>query len=129
MRDSVDVLGVGVHPLTWTELLEEVDGFIRSAQPRTIAYANVHVINSAQKDHALHGFLAGTDICYCDGNGVVLGARLLGESLPERMTGADWIWALAEQAALKGWRIYRSAARPAPPPLRLPSSARSTPPW
>jgi len=106
MRDSVDVLGVGVHPLTWSELLEEVEGFITSARPRTIAYANVHVINTAQKDRPLRDFLHGTDVCYCDGNGVVLGAKLLGEVLPERMTGADWIWALAERAAQQGWRIY-----------------------
>ena len=106
MRDSVDVLGIGVHPLTWPELLEEVGGFIAKAQPRTIAYANVHVINTAQKDASLRNFLNDTDVCYCDGNGVVLGAKLLGSLLPERMTGADWIWKLAERAEKESWRIY-----------------------
>ena len=38
-------------------------------------------------------------LCYCDGNGVKMVAQILGESLPERMTGADWIWDLARRSA------------------------------
>jgi N-acetylglucosaminyldiphosphoundecaprenol N-acetyl-beta-D-mannosaminyltransferase len=106
MKTPVDVLGVGVHPLTWPELLACVGEFIAAGTPRTVAYANVHVINTAIEDDRLRSFLSGVDVCYCDGNGVVLGARLLGRELPERMTGADWIWPLAERAAAEGWRIY-----------------------
>ena len=73
---------------------------------RTIAYANVHVINTAAHHPPLRDFLNTVDVCYCDGNGVVLGAKLLGEVLPERMTGADWIWALAAEAERQGWRLY-----------------------
>ena len=106
MKTPVDVLGVGVHPLTWPELLALVGDFIQADLPHTVAYANVHVINTAAQDAALRDFLAAVDVCYCDGNGVVLGARLLGREIPERMTGADWIWSLAEEAAAKGWRLY-----------------------
>ena len=101
MKTPVDVLGVGVHPLTWSELLALVGDFIQDGLPHTVAYANVHVINTAARDVALRDFLAEVDVCYCDGNGVVLGARLLGREIPERMTGADWIWSLAEVAAAK----------------------------
>ncbi len=106
MKTPVDVLGVGVHPLTWPELLALVGDFIQDDLPHTVAYANVHVINTAARDADLRGFLADVDVCYCDGNGVVLGAKLLGREIPERMTGADWIWSLAEAAAEAGWRIY-----------------------
>lgn len=65
----------------------------------------MHVLNVAADDDALTAFLAGVDVCYCDGGGVVLGAKILGRELPERMTGADWIWDLAERAAAEGWRL------------------------
>lgn len=93
----VDVLGVRVHALDLPGLLRAVDDLILRGRA-TVAYANVHVLNEAVKDKDLRGFLNDADVCYCDGSGVVLGARLLGRSLPERMTGADWIWDLAAHA-------------------------------
>lgn len=103
---------MGVHPLRWTELLQQVGQQIASGQPHTVAYANVHVLNTAAEDSALRDFLESVDICYCDGEGVRWGARLLGERLPERMTGADWIWDLAREAEEKGWKIFWIGGEP-----------------
>ena len=106
----VDVLGVGVHALRRQELLDQVvawmeeaqaetrAGAVASSRRRTVAYANAHVLNCALSDERLRTFLNAADLCYCDGNGVRMGARLLGDTLPERMTGADWIWDLAWRA-------------------------------
>ena len=66
-----------MHPLTWPDLLAAVGRFITEGSRRTIAYANVHVINTAVRDAQLRSFLNTIDVCYCDGNGVVLGAKLL----------------------------------------------------
>jgi N-acetylglucosaminyldiphosphoundecaprenol N-acetyl-beta-D-mannosaminyltransferase len=103
--DRVQILGVGVDPIESYELLPCVTALIQSEATATVAYANVHVINQAHRHPELHRFLAEADLVYCDGTGVQLGARLLGSSLPARMTGADWIWELA--AAAEGrWRLY-----------------------
>ncbi|MFT4976976.1 MAG: N-acetylglucosaminyldiphosphoundecaprenol N-acetyl-beta-D-mannosaminyltransferase [Myxococcota bacterium] len=110
--ERVDVLGVGVHAYTWPELLAQVRAWIIAGEPRTVAYANVHVLNTARRDAALRTFLDGVDACYCDGSGVILGARLLGAALPERMTGADWIWDLAAEAESSGWRIHWIGGEP-----------------
>ena len=95
----VNVLGVGVDPVDRAAMLRRVDAMVddhaRDGRSRVVAYANVHVVNAAQHDSELRAFLAASDLCYCDGNGVVLGARALGHALPGRMTGADWIWDLA----------------------------------
>lgn len=109
---KVDILGVGVHPFTWPQLLDQVARWIQQGEPRTVAYANVHVLNVAHRDRVLWAFLNRVDACYCDGNGVVLGAKLLGQALPERMTGADWIWELAQAAAQNRWRIYWLGGEP-----------------
>lgn len=91
----VDVLGVPVAALDLSGLLDRVLQQVGSGGPWTVGYVNAHVLNQAAREPALHAFLRGLDLCYCDGNGVRLGARLLGQELPARMTGADWIWALA----------------------------------
>lgn len=69
-----------------------------------MAYLNVHVANLAETDPRLSRFLKGVDLCYCDGEGIRLGAKLIGEDLPERLTGADWIWDLAALAEGR-WKI------------------------
>ena len=98
------VLGLPVDSLDLPGLLDAVDGFITRGAPVTVSYLNVHVANIAADDPELTRFLQGVELCYCDGSGVVLGAKLLGESLPARMTGADWIWSLAERAEGR-WRV------------------------
>ena len=87
------------------ELLNQVGGLIEAGGPATVSYVNAHVLNLAARDPALLAFLQQVDLCYCDGNGVRLAARLLGQQLPERMTGADWIWDLAAMAEGR-WRLY-----------------------
>ena len=109
---AVDILGVMVDVLTWPTMLEQVSMAIHDSDRITIAYANVHVLNTSRRDAPLQAFLNTTELCYCDGNGVVLGARLLGHDLPGRMTGADWIWDLAGAAADRGWRIHWVGGEP-----------------
>ena len=113
MLPRVTLLGVGIHPFTWSALLTWIRQRLENPTVHsTIAYANVHVLNEASRDDTLRTFLNQVDICYCDGNGVVLGARMLGQHLPERMTGADWIWDLAAEAAAEGWRIWWIGGEP-----------------
>jgi len=100
-----------VDPITADELMPSVAALIDAGAPATVAYANVHVLNQSRKDQALRAFLNDAHLVYCDGNGVRLGARVLGEQLPERMTGADWIWQLAAHAEGK-WRIYWIGGEP-----------------
>jgi N-acetylglucosaminyldiphosphoundecaprenol N-acetyl-beta-D-mannosaminyltransferase len=109
--ERVVVLGVRVDALGVQALLGRVAAFIDADTRATIAYANVHVLNTAQGDTALRAFLNGVDVCYCDCGGVVLGARLLGHDLPGRMTGADWIWDLARVAEGR-WRIFWLGGEP-----------------
>jgi N-acetylglucosaminyldiphosphoundecaprenol N-acetyl-beta-D-mannosaminyltransferase len=72
----------------------------------TVAYANAHTLNVAYQDTEYRGILKSAGLVYCDGGGVVLGARLLGKHLPGRMTGADWIYPLARICAEEGVSLY-----------------------
>jgi N-acetylglucosaminyldiphosphoundecaprenol N-acetyl-beta-D-mannosaminyltransferase len=107
----IPILGVGVDAVDRVGMLDGVATLVWRGGA-TVAYVNVHVLDVAASDARLRTFLAAADLVYCDGGGVVLGARLLGHTLPERMTGADWIWDLAERAAAEGWRVYWMGGEP-----------------
>jgi N-acetylglucosaminyldiphosphoundecaprenol N-acetyl-beta-D-mannosaminyltransferase len=96
--DRVHILGLPIDPLDVAGLLDRVEQYVVSGHQHTVSYLNVHVANTASRDPELRAFLDSVDLCYCDGAGIRLGARLLGHQLPERMTGADWIWDLAARS-------------------------------
>lgn len=104
-RPGATLQGIHVDAVDLAQLLERVRAFVDDPEPRTVAYVNVHVLNTAAEDAPLTEFLAGVDLCYADGKGVVLGARLTGQDLPERMTGADWIHDLADACVTHGWKL------------------------
>jgi len=112
----VNVLGMRVDQVTTGDVLrsvdEYIDEYIKEGGRRTIMYANVHVINQALSDPELMETVNRSDLVYPDGFGVVMGARLLGEELPPRMTGADWIHDFCRHAAMKGHTIYIVAGEP-----------------
>jgi N-acetylglucosaminyldiphosphoundecaprenol N-acetyl-beta-D-mannosaminyltransferase len=106
MREAIELLGVRVDRTTWPELREEVAAAIARRERRTIGYVNVHVLNSAAANPALRETLNRFDHVYCDGEGVRIGARIAGAELPERMTGADFVWDLAARLAPPHARWY-----------------------
>lgn len=110
--EPVSVLGVRIDPVTWDELREIVIARIAARQRTTVMYANVHVLNTAQATPALVSALNRADIVYCDGEGVRVAARLTGQRLPDRMTGADFIWDLARRLAETATPVYWVGASP-----------------
>jgi N-acetylglucosaminyldiphosphoundecaprenol N-acetyl-beta-D-mannosaminyltransferase len=110
--NRVEVLGVMVDPLALDEVLETVESFIQSGEKKTVHYANVYCVNLACKDREFRGILNRADLVYCDGYGVVLGAKIIGGMIPGRMTGADWIHDLCRFCGGKGYSIYLLGSRP-----------------
>lgn len=104
--NRVDVIGVPVDPVTVDQLHERILAFIRTGKRATVLHANVHAINLAWKHAWFAQILREADLVFCDGAGVRLGARLLGQQLPARITYADWMWRLAGWCASQRLSLY-----------------------
>jgi N-acetylglucosaminyldiphosphoundecaprenol N-acetyl-beta-D-mannosaminyltransferase len=108
----VNVLGVGVDPLTVEELHAEIESLVRGRKRGLVLNANAHCLNLCYEDPALRGFLNSAETIFCDGVGVMLAARILGGRIPARITYADWAWQLADFAAARGFSLFFLGARP-----------------
>jgi N-acetylglucosaminyldiphosphoundecaprenol N-acetyl-beta-D-mannosaminyltransferase len=109
----VDVLGVGVDPLTVEGLHAEIGHLVRGGRGGLVLNANAHCLNLCYEDPALRRFFGAADVVFCDGAGVMLAARLLGRRrIPERITYADWAPRLAAFAAAEGFSLFFLGARP-----------------
>jgi len=108
----VEILGVKVYPLDMVSLHDIMKAGIETGRRMLILNTNVHCLNLAHEHPWLCNFLNQSDIVFCDGAGVRLGARVLGYRIPPRITYADWIWQLAEFAESCSFSFFFLGARP-----------------
>lgn len=108
----VNVLGVGVDPITVEELHAEIGRLVREEDHALVLNVNAHCLNLCYRDPGLRDLLNSAAIVFCDGVGVMLAARILGRRIPERITYADWMWQLAAFAESEGLSFYFLGGRP-----------------
>lgn len=103
--------------MTLAEAVARVAGFARDGRPCHVVTANAEIIMLAEKDRELAAIIRRASLVTGDGAGVVWASRLLGDPLPERVTGIDLAEALfarcsAGGAAGAGFRFFFLGARP-----------------
>jgi N-acetylglucosaminyldiphosphoundecaprenol N-acetyl-beta-D-mannosaminyltransferase len=111
-RPSSSIFDIPIDLAQPVELLSTVVAWAGEGLPRRVMYVNAHVVNRSRTASGLAGALRRADLVYCDGYGVRLAARALHLDVPHRMTGADWIWALARLCELSGQSIYLLGSEP-----------------
>jgi len=104
--EKLKILGIKITPAEPQELHAEITRLIAQGGPGFVLSGNIHGINLARQLRWLADFYNQADLVRVDGAGVVLGARLLGHSIPKRLTWADWGWMLADYVAEKGHSLY-----------------------
>ncbi len=112
VRPIADILGVRFAVYSQAELLASIARRCRQNRKSLVLSGNVHAFNLACSHAWLHAYYNQADIVRIDGTGLLLGALLLGQTLPRRMTWADFGWELAALAVQEGLSLYLLGARP-----------------
>lgn len=110
--ERFDFLGIAIDPLTVEELLERITEMIERREHALVLCTNIYGYNLAEEQPWLYDCWNNAAIVFCDGAGVILGARLLGKTIPERITYADWYWRLVELAEAKDYSLFFLGAKP-----------------
>lgn len=103
---EIHMLSVRIHLVDRGDLLNTIATAAETGQGCTIANVNVHAMNIACADPEFHTILNGSDLVFVDGFGVVLGAKLTGTPIGERLTPADWIDDLFRLCTEKNWPVF-----------------------
>ena len=109
--ETIQILGVKVNPLTVHKLHQLIKQVIIKKEKAIIANVNVNAMNLAYRYDWLKEFFNTAPIVFCDGSGVILGGRILGHMIPERITYADWMWEIAEFAWKENISFYFLGAK------------------
>jgi N-acetylglucosaminyldiphosphoundecaprenol N-acetyl-beta-D-mannosaminyltransferase len=112
LPERIVLSGIPVDPLTVEALHERMAGFIERREHALVLHVNAHAMNIAARLAWFGDLLRRADLVFCDGIGVVLGARILGQRIPRRITYADWMWDLGSFCASRGYSLYFLGAKP-----------------
>jgi N-acetylglucosaminyldiphosphoundecaprenol N-acetyl-beta-D-mannosaminyltransferase len=111
-RTPVQILGVNIHPVTMEQTLQSLESFALGSDTHQIATVNPEFVMLAQIHRDFHDALNNASLCVPDGIGIVLGARLLGYDVPERVAGIDILERFSSVASRRGFRIFLLGAQP-----------------
>jgi len=113
LMDDFRVLDVRVDGIDTPGLERSILSNARNGRSKLYAYVNVHAVNLARKDRRFRDIINGAFVAYCDGEGVRVGARLLGGRLPRRTVLTYWVWDLCSLLENKGLSVFFLGAREA----------------
>ncbi len=111
MKHSVSVMGLPLAPVTLGEAVNRIDAMIESGETHQVATANLDFWLNSTRDEHLHRILAGCEMVLADGMPLVWASRMLGDALPERVTGVDLVPQLMAMSARKGYRVFLLGGR------------------
>jgi N-acetylglucosaminyldiphosphoundecaprenol N-acetyl-beta-D-mannosaminyltransferase len=107
MRHSRVRIGqLEVDAVTFAEALERIASLVQSKAGGAVFTPNVDHVVKAERDAAFREAYARADLCLPDGMPLIWASRLMGTSLPEKVSGSDLVLPLMRLAAERRWRVY-----------------------
>ena len=109
---KIDVMGVRFDNVTMDEALERAKTMLASEGADYVVTPNSEIVYEAMADDELKNLLNGASLVLPDGAGVVLGAKILGTPLKEKVAGVDFADQLLELLAQIGGSVYLLGSKP-----------------
>lgn len=102
----VNLFGVGVDSLTIGESVDRAEQLVALQRPSHHVVINAAKVVAMQRDDRLREAIEHADMVNVDGQSIVWASRWLRGRVPERVAGIDFMEAMVERAAERGWPVY-----------------------
>ena len=108
---QVSVLGTKIDAITLPEAVKFALSCMDERQGAIVVTPNTEIVLRAWKDSDLRAALAAAALSLCDGVGVLIASRILGDPIGERIPGIDFASALLSQMAKRAKSVFLLGAR------------------
>jgi N-acetylglucosaminyldiphosphoundecaprenol N-acetyl-beta-D-mannosaminyltransferase len=128
------ILNIPIDKMGFFDTLRKIEGLVGSGGPHQVATVNPEFIMHAQKNKEFRGALLSSSLNTADGIGILWASKFLSiktnnifskifwlkitlaailfnkkwlsSEIPERVTGIDLMWELANRAQERGWKLF-----------------------
>jgi len=107
-----DILGVAFDNLTMEQALDRAQELIARRQSAYAVTPNPEIVMLCRRDETLSEIVRQADLVLADGIGVVLGGKILGRPMAQKLPGIDFAAGLMERMAREGRSVYLLGAKP-----------------
>jgi N-acetylglucosaminyldiphosphoundecaprenol N-acetyl-beta-D-mannosaminyltransferase len=95
------------HELTFSDAIKNLSEIIEhSDRCHQVVVANVFSVVLAKKDKEFREICQKADVVFADGFPVVFFSRFLGNPIPQRIAGPDFMWHYSSECAKKGFKAF-----------------------
>ena len=109
---KIDVMGVLFDNLSKEEFIAKAGEIIASGGKGYVVTPNAEIVYEAVQDDAFRQLLNGASLVLPDGAGVVLGAKILGTPIREKVAGIEFGDEICGLMAKTGGRVYLLGGKP-----------------
>jgi N-acetylglucosaminyldiphosphoundecaprenol N-acetyl-beta-D-mannosaminyltransferase len=109
------VANLNFDPLSEGQVVTRIVRDLKQGQGGWVVPVNIDVCRQISRDSAARELVSGASLMVADGMPLVWAARLRGDPLPQRVTGASMIFTLSSAAARSGKSIYLLGGQPGVP--------------
>ncbi|WP_307030440.1 WecB/TagA/CpsF family glycosyltransferase [Arthrobacter globiformis] len=106
MARKINFLGIEIDSLTMAESVSKALDLVKGGGTHQHVVVNAAKIVSAMHDDSLKRTISDCAMVNADGQSIVWASRLLGQGLPERVAGIDFMDQMLRAAAAKSLSVY-----------------------
>jgi N-acetylglucosaminyldiphosphoundecaprenol N-acetyl-beta-D-mannosaminyltransferase len=109
---SVSFGSLRADAVSHAQALDIVEQLVRRGDGGAIFHANVDAVVLAEDNAQFRAAYSRASLSLADGMPLLWASRFLGERLPEKISGSDFVPIVLERAAERGWRVYFLGGKP-----------------
>jgi len=110
--NRIKILNVDIDDFTKKELINELTESIKYDQRKFLVTANPEIVMMANKDLTFAKAVREADYVVADGIGLIIGSKILGHPLKERIPGVELMQELLDLASRNHFSVYLYGAKP-----------------
>jgi N-acetylglucosaminyldiphosphoundecaprenol N-acetyl-beta-D-mannosaminyltransferase len=105
-RERLKIGALWVDRLTFAQALDAIEALVVAKRGGRVFTPNVDHVVLAEENASLREAYDAAELSLVDGMPLLWASRLLGLTLPEKISGSDLVGPLLERAGKKGWKVY-----------------------
>ncbi len=110
-RDTATVLDCHIDRLTLDEAVDQCERAVVTREPMQHMAVNAAKLVAMRDDAELRSVIEQSELVTADGQAVVWASKILGDPLPERVTGVDLMHRLFAASAERGYKVFILGAK------------------